>query len=70
MQSAIKVGPPAVSRLQAGNDLQRSSSLFRKTDQCNMAGPLDRNGQLPLVTQAITRNASRHDPAAFRQEIP
>jgi hypothetical protein len=35
-----------------------------------MSGPLDRNGQLTLMTHAVSGNAARNDPAALRQKIP
>ena len=48
----------------------RPSSLFCKTDQRNMAGPLHRYGQLSLMPQAIARNPSGNDAPAFGQKIP
>jgi hypothetical protein len=34
-----------------------------------MAGPFDRDGQFPLVTETIAGNPARHNPSALRQKI-
>jgi hypothetical protein len=45
-------------------------SLFRKTDQCDLARPLHRHGQDTLVLQTIPGDAPGHNASAFRQKVP